>query len=655
MGAAKKLTRAAWLAERLKGIGASEAAAVLGVHPYRSALDVYAEKRGVAPAVDDEGNDAMEAGNRLEPVLARWYADRTGLKVIDPGARAIAWIDGSPNGRPIFATPDRYIEDPRDLKRGRGVLELKTVNAYARDEWFDGEPPVWTQVQLQHQMLVTRCTWGASCVLIGGQGFRWSTPIAASPEFQKTLVERELAFWRMVRDGIEPAPDHVNDARAATPAPAGQRRGRPAPRGPRRGRRRAGGAARAREGDQGGDRAEGEQDQSGDGRGRGRRAAGRRLVRLGDEPAQGVRRQADEHADTETPRTFVGQVRRQPMAAKKQRRGRTRAARLAAVFRRPAPERDVPLREHGSIVPFAERIARLRGLLSGRVGDLILRALPSYLDPQAFTDGAIAEVQRHPGLLDCDPGSLVGAIVEAAEIGLAFGAKQHAHLVSHESDDGRRKRASLIVGYRGMIFLAHQSEVVAAVHAQIVRKRDVFEVELGSTPKIVHRPYWKEAAEGDGSDVVAAYCVVAFKNGAQQFELLNRSQLDGVRARVEGSGEEAVWTTDFPAMARKTVVRSAMRLVPLGERAAKALGREPVAGVLDDEKTPAPRRVDRDDATVALAMATPPGLEAPRTSAQIERLTEALTRGERADARVARSSARAGRRRRKTKRAKARR
>lgn len=210
MGAAKKLTRAEWLAERRNGIGASEAAAVLGVNPWRSALDVYADKRGLVPPDEVDGNDAIEAGHRLEPVLAAWYADRTGMEVEDPGAHAIVWL----KGQPVFATPDRYVVDPRAPERGRGVLELKTTSAYARDEWSGEEPPVWTAVQLQHQMLVTGCTWGAAAVLIGGQAFRCTAPIAANPGFQKQLLERELAFWRMVREGQEPAPDHVGDARA---------------------------------------------------------------------------------------------------------------------------------------------------------------------------------------------------------------------------------------------------------------------------------------------------------------------------------------------------------------------------------------------------------------------------------------------------------
>jgi predicted phage-related endonuclease len=39
--------RERWLAERRKGIGSSDAAAILGVHPYKSAYAVWAEKTGL--------------------------------------------------------------------------------------------------------------------------------------------------------------------------------------------------------------------------------------------------------------------------------------------------------------------------------------------------------------------------------------------------------------------------------------------------------------------------------------------------------------------------------------------------------------------------------------------------------------------------------
>lgn len=57
---------------RRKYIGSSDAPALMGVDPYRSASDVYLEKTGIAEGF--AGNEHTERGNLLEPVVLTWAA-----------------------------------------------------------------------------------------------------------------------------------------------------------------------------------------------------------------------------------------------------------------------------------------------------------------------------------------------------------------------------------------------------------------------------------------------------------------------------------------------------------------------------------------------------------------------------------------------------
>lgn len=54
--------------------GASEAAAICGVSPYNTPLQIFLEKRGIGPERED--NDAMRLGRKLEPVVLSEYAER---------------------------------------------------------------------------------------------------------------------------------------------------------------------------------------------------------------------------------------------------------------------------------------------------------------------------------------------------------------------------------------------------------------------------------------------------------------------------------------------------------------------------------------------------------------------------------------------------
>jgi putative phage-type endonuclease len=87
---------AEWLAARKEGIGSSDASAVLGLNPWTSAYEVWAEKLGLLPA--DPGNNATELGHLLEPVIADRWSRQTGIPVRRAGlmrSKARPWQQAS--------------------------------------------------------------------------------------------------------------------------------------------------------------------------------------------------------------------------------------------------------------------------------------------------------------------------------------------------------------------------------------------------------------------------------------------------------------------------------------------------------------------------------------------------------------------------------
>ena len=66
--------REKWLEGRHGGIGASECAAVLGISPFQSNVDVWAEKTGRVTAKDLSGNEAVAYGVRMESAMRCMFA-----------------------------------------------------------------------------------------------------------------------------------------------------------------------------------------------------------------------------------------------------------------------------------------------------------------------------------------------------------------------------------------------------------------------------------------------------------------------------------------------------------------------------------------------------------------------------------------------------
>lgn len=189
MNAAPDVTR-----DRHRYLGSSDAAAALNMSPWRTAVELWLEKRGTLTPF--EGNAATHWGQLLEPLLRQEYADLTGRSVRLPLER----ID-HPTVRFVAAHPDGITNDGR-------LLELKT--ARTSEGWgvpgTDEIPECYT-IQVQHQLMVTQLPIADVAVLFGGSDFQLYE-VPADRELQANILEGEIDFWQFVTSGEQPPLDY---------------------------------------------------------------------------------------------------------------------------------------------------------------------------------------------------------------------------------------------------------------------------------------------------------------------------------------------------------------------------------------------------------------------------------------------------------------
>lgn len=186
----------AQLEARLSGVGGTDAGVILGLSKWKSPYTLWREKRRLV-ALSSEETDAMEWGNILEPEIAKHYSKRTGRKVRRTKARThrdYPWMR---------CNTDRIILGDA---RGPGILEIKTVNAFAAREWTSGGVPDVYYAQLQHNIAVHGYRWGAFAILIGGQQPVYFD-VPRDENFIIELIKKEAGFWAMVQSGEEPPLD----------------------------------------------------------------------------------------------------------------------------------------------------------------------------------------------------------------------------------------------------------------------------------------------------------------------------------------------------------------------------------------------------------------------------------------------------------------
>ena len=194
----KKLDRSQWLAVRKGGIGSSDAAAAVGLCPYKSPLELWMEKTGRTPAeVAPPGmDDPRYWGTLLEPYVAVAYSQKTDRKV-----RRCNAVLQHPTFPFMLANIDREIVGDPEVR----ILECKTAGEFGSRLWKDGVPE-YVQLQVQHQLAVTGHDAADVAVLLCGQALEIHR-IQRDEELIARLILLECRFWEYVTNDTPPPAD----------------------------------------------------------------------------------------------------------------------------------------------------------------------------------------------------------------------------------------------------------------------------------------------------------------------------------------------------------------------------------------------------------------------------------------------------------------
>lgn len=194
----------------------------------------------------------------------------------------------------------------------------------------------------------------------------------------------------------------------------------------------------------------------------------------------------------------------------------------------------------------------LREQLAARLPSL----LPPGMSPERFLAVTLQAITRSPGLAECQPASVLTAVLEAAQLGLEpTGSVGGAWIVPFR-EKGGVKVARMILDYRGILQLLRDAGA-GEIKAVLVYEGDEFSVEEGTTPRIIHRPAYRTR---DPNKITHVYAW-SLKEPAK-FEVMTRSEIDQIRARSRAANE-GPWVTDYGQMARKTVIKRLAQYLPL--------------------------------------------------------------------------------------------
>lgn len=223
-----------WLDFRQNGIGASEIGTLLGLNPYKSKIELFYQKLGLIPQMQEE-NVVMFYGNRLEDFVANMWefyndspesiiANFYSEKKIRHAKSVTGYILNSDYPE-MFFSPDRLIVEKETdkivyknklvYKNIKGILEIKTISGFASKQWDGGIPPSYI-VQVMAYMIGLEQTYAEIALFEDGRKFN------ILPVFRNdSLVNKILTEVRDFSDRISAAKSDMKHVHLYEPEPDG--------------------------------------------------------------------------------------------------------------------------------------------------------------------------------------------------------------------------------------------------------------------------------------------------------------------------------------------------------------------------------------------------------------------------------------------------
>jgi recombination protein RecT len=204
--------------------------------------------------------------------------------------------------------------------------------------------------------------------------------------------------------------------------------------------------------------------------------------------------------------------------------------------------------------------------------DLINNALPPHIGAERLVAMFTIVIKSSPEIAKCTQASLIGALIQTAQLGLMTGSVNHCYYVpfnNKKKDGSYQREVQFILGYKGMVELVNRSREAAILSTEVVYANDQFQYELGLEPILKHVPVWDERGEVRG-----VYCVA--KNllaNEKLFVYLTKEDIDKVRnASKAGQSDYSPWAKWYEEMAKKTAIKRICKLLPLAIDIQKKIG-----------------------------------------------------------------------------------
>lgn len=217
---------------------------------------------------------------------------------------------------------------------------------------------------------------------------------------------------------------------------------------------------------------------------------------------------------------------------------------------------------NSGVDPYRKAQSYLKAMLPA-----ITEALPKSkgMDAERLARITLTTLRTNPKLLECSVESLLGAVLQSAQLGLEPSLLNSCHFIPFKGT------VSFQIGYKGLIDLVCRKGDVVNIVAQEVRKGDTFHYEYGRFETLKHIP----APNSERGEIEYFYAYANMKNGGFAFQVMHISDIEKVRDNFSISYKfdknNSIWSKHFEAMSLKTVIKRLIKYLPISTEAQSAV------------------------------------------------------------------------------------
>ncbi len=210
-----------------------------------------------------------------------------------------------------------------------------------------------------------------------------------------------------------------------------------------------------------------------------------------------------------------------------------------------------------------EKVSGLRKQIEQMAPEYQL-AMPKGMEAAQLVRDAVTCLRKIRHLDACEPGSVLGALMTCAQLGLRPAVLGHAWPLPYWDGKDRCYKAQLVIGYQGYVELGFRSGRISAITSRIVRHGEKFTIVYHEDrDELTHEP----AIDGMPGDIRSFYSTARLVNGGYTVtepwslaRMADHRDKHGPRNR-EGS-LTGPWVDNFPEMGQKTMVLVNYKLLP---------------------------------------------------------------------------------------------